>query len=145
MFREADLCELVVLVVRSGRVVDTVSFSSTRVELPDDEVIAAFLRDHYAEGGAGEAHLPDEVLVPVLPEGADGMPGVIVPRKTVGELRKLLDDDDATIAGSAEERASPGGRSALHAASASARPQVKIRPRRWLSMSKPRYQRALVL
>ncbi len=33
-----------------------------------------------------------------LPEGADTMPGVIVPRKTVGELRKLLDDDDATIA-----------------------------------------------
>jgi DNA polymerase-3 subunit beta len=29
-----------------------------------------------------------------LPEGAEDMPGVIVPRKTVGELRKLLDDDD---------------------------------------------------
>jgi len=28
-----------------------------------------------------------------IPEGADGMPGVIVPRKTVNELRKLLDDD----------------------------------------------------
>ncbi len=73
LFREADLAELVVLVVRAGRVVDTVSFSSARVELPDDEVVAAFLRDHYGEGGAGEAHLPDEVLVPVLPEGADGV------------------------------------------------------------------------
>ncbi len=38
-----------------------------------------------------------------LPEGADGMPGVIVPRKTVGELRKLLDDDEATIAVSVSE------------------------------------------
>ena len=38
-----------------------------------------------------------------LPAGADGMPGVIVPRKTVGELRKLLDDDDATIAVSVSE------------------------------------------
>ncbi|CAN1490927.1 DnaN DNA polymerase sliding clamp subunit (PCNA homolog) [Paracoccaceae bacterium] len=38
-----------------------------------------------------------------LPDGADGMPGVIVPRKTVGELRKLLDDDDATIAVSVSE------------------------------------------
>jgi excinuclease ABC subunit C len=73
LFREADLAELLVLVVRSGRVVDTVSFSSGRVELPDDEVIAAFLRDHYGEGGAGEAHLPDEVLVPVLPEVSDGV------------------------------------------------------------------------
>lgn len=33
-----------------------------------------------------------------LPADAEGMPGVIVPRKTVGELRKLLDDDDAQIA-----------------------------------------------
>ena len=32
-----------------------------------------------------------------LPEGADDMPGVIVPRKTVNELRKLLDDDEAEI------------------------------------------------
>ena len=38
-----------------------------------------------------------------LPEGAEGMAGVIVPRKTVGELRKLLDDDDATIAVSVSE------------------------------------------
>ncbi|MDH2326558.1 DNA polymerase III subunit beta [Cereibacter sp. SYSU M97828] len=38
-----------------------------------------------------------------LPDGAQGMPGVIVPRKTVGELRKLLDDDDADIAVSVSE------------------------------------------
>ena len=38
-----------------------------------------------------------------LPDGAAYMPGVIVPRKTVGELRKLLDDDSATIAVSVSE------------------------------------------
>ena len=38
-----------------------------------------------------------------LPEGAQGMPGVIVPRKTVGEMRKLLDDDDMKIAVSVSE------------------------------------------
>jgi DNA polymerase III subunit beta len=32
-----------------------------------------------------------------LPEGAAGMPGVIVPRKTVLEIVKLLDGDDADI------------------------------------------------
>lgn len=32
-----------------------------------------------------------------LPEGAEGMPGVIVPRKAVGELRKLCDDAADTI------------------------------------------------
>jgi DNA polymerase-3 subunit beta len=39
-----------------------------------------------------------------LPEGAGDMPGVIVPRKTVGELRKLVDtDDDTSIAVSVSE------------------------------------------
>ena len=37
------------------------------------------------------------------PQGAEQMPGVIVPRKTVGELRKLLDDDEAVIAVSVSE------------------------------------------
>ena len=38
-----------------------------------------------------------------LPEGAGDMPGVIVPRKTVLELRKLLDDDEMAIAVSVSE------------------------------------------
>ncbi|SDW89592.1 DNA polymerase III subunit beta [Roseicitreum antarcticum] len=38
-----------------------------------------------------------------LPDGAEGMPGVIVPRKTVGELKKLLEDDDMQIAVSVSE------------------------------------------
>lgn len=32
-----------------------------------------------------------------LPEGASGMPGVIVPRKTVSDLRKLVDESDDEI------------------------------------------------
>jgi len=32
-----------------------------------------------------------------LPDGADGMPDVIVPRKCVGELRKLLDEVDGSV------------------------------------------------
>lgn len=38
-----------------------------------------------------------------LPAGAEGMAGVIVPRKTVGELRKLLDDDELEVAVSVSE------------------------------------------
>jgi len=38
-----------------------------------------------------------------LPDGADGMPGIIVPRKTVNELRKLLDNDEVAIAVSVSE------------------------------------------
>src|ERR1044071_9295911 len=32
-----------------------------------------------------------------LPKGATGMPGVIVPRKTVGEVQRLIEDNDAEI------------------------------------------------
>jgi len=38
-----------------------------------------------------------------MPEGAENLPGVIVPRKAVAELRKLLDDDDMQIAVSVSE------------------------------------------
>jgi DNA polymerase-3 subunit beta len=38
-----------------------------------------------------------------LPDGADAAPGVIVPRKTVGELRKLLENDEAEITVSVSE------------------------------------------
>ena len=38
-----------------------------------------------------------------LPDGAGGMPGVIVPRKTVTELRKLIDEFDGDVAISLSE------------------------------------------
>jgi DNA polymerase-3 subunit beta len=34
----------------------------------------------------------------VLPKGAAGMPGVIVPRKTVGEVQRLIEDSEAEVA-----------------------------------------------
>ena len=48
---------------------------------------------------ATDGHRLASVEAP-LPEGASGMPGVILPRKTVTELRKLIDEigDDVTIA-----------------------------------------------
>lgn len=73
LYREGELVELGLTVVRSGRVVDVASFSSRQTEVFDDEIVAAFLREHYGEGGAGEAHIPDEVLLPVLPELSDGI------------------------------------------------------------------------
>jgi len=38
-----------------------------------------------------------------LPEGAEGMPGVIVPRKAVAEVRKLIEDLDGAVAVSVSE------------------------------------------
>ncbi|MDD9738320.1 MAG: DNA polymerase III subunit beta [Marinovum algicola] len=65
---------------------------------------------HVADGEEGKAlrcvatdgHRLARIDAP-LPDGAGEMPGVIVPRKTVGELRKLLDDDDMEIAVSVSE------------------------------------------
>ncbi len=65
---------------------------------------------HVATGDAGQVlrcvatdgHRLARIDAP-LPDGAVGMPGVIVPRKTVGEMRKLLEDDDAIIAVSVSE------------------------------------------
>ena len=65
---------------------------------------------HVATGEAGpvlrcvatDGHRLARIDAP-LPDGAAGMPGVIVPRKTVGELRKLLEDDDTRIAVSVSE------------------------------------------
>jgi len=60
---------------------------------------------HVAEDGAGnpvlkaaatDGHRLARVTVP-QPTGAAGMPDVIVPRKCVGELRKLLDEADGEV------------------------------------------------
>ncbi len=45
---------------------------------------------------ATDGHRLARVEVP-LPDGAAGMPGVIVPRKTVQELRKLLDETEKSV------------------------------------------------
>ncbi len=65
---------------------------------------------HVADGDGGrvlrcvatDGHRLARIDAP-LPAGADGMAGVIVPRKTVGEMRKLLEDDEAMIAVSVSE------------------------------------------
>ncbi|MEM7645114.1 MAG: DNA polymerase III subunit beta, partial [Pseudomonadota bacterium] len=65
---------------------------------------------HVADGDDGKAlravatdgHRLARVDAP-LPEGAEEMPGVIVPRKTVDQVRKLLSDDEAQIAVSVSE------------------------------------------
>jgi len=72
LYREGDLVEVVVVQVRQGHVTDSQSFSLGRSELPDEELVAGFIGQYYA----GESPLgrpPDEVLVPAVPEAADGL------------------------------------------------------------------------
>ena len=45
---------------------------------------------------ATDGHRLAQVELP-LPKGAQGMPGIIIPRKTVHELHRLIEDSDATV------------------------------------------------
>ncbi|MBZ0147922.1 MAG: DNA polymerase III subunit beta, partial [Pseudorhodoplanes sp.] len=45
---------------------------------------------------ATDGHRLAQYEIP-LPTGAKGMPGVIVPRKTVGEVQRLIEDSDAEV------------------------------------------------
>lgn len=88
LYRQNDRVELVVMLVRSGRVVDVSAFSLLRVDVQDDEVIAAFLREHYTATGPAQVHRPDEILVPVLPEGAEGISDWLDELQQAAGLRK---------------------------------------------------------
>ena len=46
---------------------------------------------------ATDGHRLAQVELP-LPAGAAGMPGIIVPRKTVGEVQRLIEDSEAEVA-----------------------------------------------
>ena len=52
--------------------------------------------EHVLRAVATDGHRLARVEEP-LPEGAAAMPGVIVPRKTIAELRKLLDEESGEI------------------------------------------------
>jgi DNA polymerase-3 subunit beta len=52
--------------------------------------------DDMLKAAATDGHRLARVTVP-RPDGAGGMPDVIVPRKAVGELRKLLDEVDGSV------------------------------------------------
>jgi excinuclease ABC subunit C len=81
-YREGDLVELALLHVRGGKLADVGMHSIKRAEVPDEEVVAAFLAQYYAtppeaaeglDGPAPIAVAPDEIILPCAPEGADGI------------------------------------------------------------------------
>ncbi len=89
LYREGDLVEIAVLHVRAGRLWDVMTVSVKDAEIPDEEIVSAFLAQHYGralpkkkgaadasesedEGGLG-ATLPEEILLPCLPEGHEGI------------------------------------------------------------------------
>src|SRR5579884_1084597 len=76
VYREGELVEIALLHVRAGKLADVGTYSIKQAEIPDDEIVAAFLAQHYGasvvaakgdeeEGrGAGQAGGPPLALVP---------------------------------------------------------------------------------
>ncbi|MEZ4398734.1 MAG: excinuclease ABC subunit UvrC [Kofleriaceae bacterium] len=67
LHREGDAAELTVLFVRAGKLVGKRSVGHKDQELPDAEVVAAFVQQYYATG----TFIPDEVVVPVPLDDAE--------------------------------------------------------------------------
>ena len=82
-YREGELVEIAVLHVRAGKLADVGTISIKQAEIPDEEIIAAFLAQHYGASlaraeGDDDANLPialvpDEVILPCEPEGIEGI------------------------------------------------------------------------
>src|SRR5580698_4959700 len=88
LYREGELVEISLLRVRRGKLADVGTHSIKRAEVPDEEVVAAFLAQYYAAPARDEsdptlaanveppltlALAPDEIIVPCMPEGATGI------------------------------------------------------------------------
>jgi DNA polymerase-3 subunit beta len=63
-----------------------------------DSLMGIFLHvaDDQLKAAATDGHRLARVVMP-KPDGADGMPDVIIPRKCVADLRKLLEDVEGTV------------------------------------------------
>ena len=80
LHREGDLVELALLHIRRGKLADVATFSVKNAEVPDEEVVSAFLAQHYGgavvagdESDVAAAPVPDEIIVPVVPDAATGI------------------------------------------------------------------------
>jgi excinuclease ABC subunit C len=97
LYREGELVEIALLHVRAGKLQDVGTYSIKQAEIPDEEIVAAFLAQHYggslargrdageagdsgepgekdADEDAGSAVLvPDEIVLPREPEGIAGI------------------------------------------------------------------------
>jgi excinuclease ABC subunit C len=78
LYREGDVIELSLLYVRSGKLADVATFPVKGVEAPDEEVVSAFLAQHYGRTQSADEEeiavpIPAEILVPALPDGVEGI------------------------------------------------------------------------
>ncbi len=94
LYREGELVEIALLHVRAGKLADVGTYSIKQAEIADDEIVAAFLAQHYgrsdedlddtspassASSARGQslgqplALVPDEIILPCEPEAVAGI------------------------------------------------------------------------
>jgi excinuclease ABC subunit C len=84
LYREGDTVSVALLVVRAGFVRDTQVTLISKIELPDDEIVNAFLSRRYGVGEedvASKTRIPDEIVVAVLPEMSEGLAALLSDKK----------------------------------------------------------------
>ena len=69
LYREGGLLQVVILLVRAGKLVGSRAFGFDRQGTPDAEVLSTFCNLFYNAGNP----IPHEVLMPVTPDGADAL------------------------------------------------------------------------
>jgi excinuclease ABC subunit C len=80
-YREGDLVEIALLHVRAGKLQDVGTYAIRQAEIPDEEIVAAFVAQHYGASLAKEMEdagmpvtlVPDEIILPREPEGVAGI------------------------------------------------------------------------
>jgi excinuclease ABC subunit C len=77
LYREGDRLLIYALYVRQGRISGGQGFYFTGQEFPDAELLASFVNLYYAQ----ENFVPKEVLLPILPEGNEGLEDLLSERK----------------------------------------------------------------
>src|ERR671918_349719 len=83
-YREGDRLLIYVLFVRQGRISGGMSFPFSGQEFPDAELIASFANLYYAN----DNYVPKEVLLPIDPEGAEGLDELLSEHR--GEKVRIL-------------------------------------------------------
>jgi len=73
LFRQADQAQVALLRIRGGKLSDVRSFGLRSVRLPDDDLLASFVRDYYQRGG----FVPAEILLPLEVEVMEGLAALL--------------------------------------------------------------------
>ncbi|MDA8158568.1 MAG: excinuclease ABC subunit UvrC [Deltaproteobacteria bacterium] len=94
-YSQSDKLDVVVLIIRNGRVTGTENFFFKNIYLNESEMLSAFLNRYYAKNLETGANIPDEIFIPARIEDEDkkSLAGYI--RQFSSKKVKILDAESA--------------------------------------------------